>query len=196
MARPVQVDRSKALRVAEGIFWRQGFTATPMSQLLEEMKLGSGSFYAAFGSKPGLFARVIEAYSGWSEAKFKKIRATHQGLDAIAEFLESTLVNVPDTDRRKGCLLVNTVLELEGVDAELHQLAVEGLKFLEQQLTVHVQEAMDSGQLREGLTVPAAVAVLMTTIQGLRVESRTGLSRQEAHMRVRVLIGLLSTTSA
>ena len=52
MARPVQIDRSKALRAARDIFWRQGFTTTSMSQLLKAMDIGSGSFYAAYGSKP------------------------------------------------------------------------------------------------------------------------------------------------
>ena len=45
MARPVQIDRSKALRAARDIFWRQGFTTTSMSQLLKAMDIGSGSFY-------------------------------------------------------------------------------------------------------------------------------------------------------
>jgi TetR/AcrR family transcriptional repressor of nem operon len=136
MARPVQIDRSKALRAARDIFWRQGFTTTSMSQLLKAMDIGSGSFYAAFGSKPELFAQVIEKYQNWSAAQWERIRTSRKGLDAISEFLNSTVVDVYDKNSRKGCLLVNSILEMEGVDTALHQQLVGKLNGLEQRLSV------------------------------------------------------------
>ena len=195
MARPVQIDRSKALRAARDIFWRQGFTATSMSQLLKAMDIGSGSFYAAFGSKPELFAQVIEKYQTWSAAQWERIRTSRQGLDAISEFLNATVVDVSDTNRRKGCLLVNSILEMEGVDTELHQQLVDGFNGLEQRLSVCLQEAKDSGTLREDLGVAEGVEYLMTNIYGLRVASRAGLSRAEARQRVQLLIRMISTSN-
>ena len=47
-----------------------------MSQLLKAMDVGSGSFYAAFGSKPELFAQVIEKYDAWSALQWERIRTT------------------------------------------------------------------------------------------------------------------------
>lgn len=195
MARPVQIDRSKALRAARDIFWRQGFTATSMSQLLNAMDIGSGSFYAAFGSKPELFAQVIEKYQTWSAAQWERIRTSRQGLDAISEFLNATVVDVSDKNRRKGCLLVNSILELEGVDTELHQQLVGKFNDLEQRLSVCLQEAKDSGTLREDLGVAEGVEYLMTNIYGLRVASRASLSRAEARQRVQLLIRMISTSN-
>ena len=195
MARPVQIDRSKALRAARDIFWRQGFTTTSMNQLLKAMNIGSGSFYAAFGSKPELFAQVIEKYQTWSAAQWGRIRTSQQGLDAISEFLNTTVVDVSDKNRRKGCLLVNSILEMEGVDTELHQQLVERFNGLEQRLSVCLQEAQDSGTLREDLSVAQGVGYLMNNIYGLRVASRTGMSRAEAGRRVRVLIRMISTSN-
>ncbi|MEC7997654.1 MAG: TetR/AcrR family transcriptional regulator [Pseudomonadota bacterium] len=139
MARPVQIDRSKALRAARDIFWRQGFTTTSMSQLLKAMDIGSGSFYAAFGSKPELFAQVIDKYQTWSAAQWERIRTSRQGLDAISEFLNATVVDVSDKNRRKGCLLVNSILEMEGVETELHQQLVGKFNGLEHRLSVCLQ---------------------------------------------------------
>lgn len=195
MARPAQIDRSKALRAARDIFWRQGFTATSMSQLLKAMDIGSGSFYAAFGSKPELFAQVTEKYQTWSAAQWERIRTSRQGLDAISEFLNATVVDVSDKNRRKGCLLVNSILELEGVDTELHQQLVGKFNDLEQRLSVCLQEAKDSGTLREDLGVAEGVEYLMTNIYGLRVASRAGLSRAEARQRVQLLIRMISTSN-
>ena len=149
MPRPVQIDRDKALREARDIFWRQGFTATSMSQLLAAMDIGSGSFYAAFGSKPELFAQVIEKYDAWSAAQWGRIRSSRQGLDAISEFLNTTVVDVSDKNRRKGCLLVNSILEMEGVDTELHQQLVNRFKGLEQGLSICLREEIGRASCRE-----------------------------------------------
>lgn len=195
MARPVQIDRSKALRAARDIFWRQGFTTTSMSQLLKAMDIGSGSFYAAFGSKPELFAQVIDKYDAWSAAQWERIRTTKTGLDVIREFLNATIVDVSDRNRLKGCLLVNSILEMEGVDTELHQQLVNRFKGLEHRLSICLQEAQDSGTLREDVSIAEGVGYLMTNIYGLRVASRAGLSRAEARQRVRLLIRMISTSN-
>ena len=192
MARPVQIDCDKALLEARDIFWRQGFTATSMSQLLKAMDIGSGSFYAAFGSKPELFAQVIEKYDAWSALQWERIRTTKAGLDAISEFLNTTVVDVSDKNRLKGCLLVNSILEMEGVDSELHQQLVNRFKGLEQLLSLCLREAQDSGTLREDVSIAEGVGYLMTNIYGLRVASRAGLSRSEARQRVRLLIRMIS----
>ena len=193
MARPVQIDRDKALKVAREVFWRQGYAATSMNQLLTSMNIGSGSFYAAFGSKPELFAQVIEKYDTWSAAEWERIRTSHHGLDAISEFLNTTVVDVSDKNRRKGCLLVNSILEMEGVDTEFHQQLVDRFNSLEQRLSVCLQEAKVSGTLREDLSVAEGVGYLMTNIYGLRVASRTGLGTAEARQRVQLLIRMIST---
>jgi TetR/AcrR family transcriptional repressor of nem operon len=195
MARPVQIDRDKALREARDIFWRQGFTVTSMSQLLKAMDIGSGSFYAAFGSKPELFAQVIDKYDAWSAAQWERIRTTKTGLDVIREFLNATIVDVSDRNRLKGCLLVNSILEMEGVDTELHQQLVNRFKGLEHRLSICLQEAQDSGTLREDVSIAEGVGYLMTNIYGLRVASRAGLSRAEARQRVQLLIRMISTSN-
>ena len=195
MARPVQIDRDKTLREARDIFWRQGFTVTSMSQLLKAMDIGSGSFYAAFGSKPKLFAQVIDKYDAWSAAQWERIRTTKTGLDVIREFLNATIVDVSDRNRLKGCLLVNSILEMEGVDTELHQQLVNRFKGLEHRLSICLQEAQDSGTLREDVSIAEGVGYLMTNIYGLRVASRAGLSRAEARQRVQLLIRMISTSN-
>ena len=98
-------------------------------------------------------------------------------------------------NRRKGCLLVNSILEMEGVDTELHQQLVGKFNGLEQRLSICLQEAKDSGTLREDLSVAEGVEYLMNNIYGLRVASRTGMSRAEARQRVQVLIGMISTSN-
>ena len=108
-----------------------------MSQLLKAMDIGSGSFYAAFGSKPELFAQVID--------KYQTCRQRRRGFVPLdrdwtpLEFLNATVVDVSDKNRRKGCLLVNSIPEMEGVESELHQQLVGKFNGLEHRLSVCLQ---------------------------------------------------------
>ena len=49
MARPIEFDIMIARERAMGLFWRKGYQTSSLSDLLAEMKIGRGSFYAAFG---------------------------------------------------------------------------------------------------------------------------------------------------
>lgn len=193
MARPVQIEREKALKAARLLFWSQGYTATSMAQLLHAMSIGSGSFYTAFESKAELFKRVVDDYRDWSINQFTQVRTNHKGLDAVRLFLDRTLVDISNAGRRKGCLLVNSVLELDDVDQELYQHARNALKNLDLAFRDCVDEASAVGKLNRHLTEVDAVRLLSTQVQGLRVESRLGLSKAEARQRVAVLIDLIST---
>jgi TetR/AcrR family transcriptional repressor of nem operon len=192
MARPVTIDRAKALKAARGIFWRQGYTATSMSQLLETMGIGSGSFYTAFDNKASLFERVVDDYTQWSMTQFDKVRQDHRGLDAIRAFLHKTLIDISDSARRKGCLLVNSVLELEDVEPYLYSHVYDALGQLEETIRQCIDEAVDTKALRPGIDKHDAVGLIVSQIHGLRVDSRLGLSHAEAQRRLNALLNLLS----
>ena len=194
MARPVQVDRGQALKSAREIFWRRGYGATSMNHLLEATGMGSGSFYAAFVSKAGLFELVVANYCAWSGKQFEFLRQRHRGLDVLRAFLEKTLINVSNDNRRKGCLLVNSALELEGLEPHLHGLVSLGLEQLEREIHRCLVEADEDGRLREGVDIQESVGLLMSLIEGLRVGSRLGLSREQARRRVSAMLAMISST--
>ena len=192
MARPVQVDRNNALKSAKRLFWEQGYTATSMTQLLEATGMGSGSFYGAFGNKQGLFERVIDDYLQVSMHHFAKTRESRNGLDAILGFLELTLVDVSDAERHKGCLLVNSALELDDVDDELYAHVQNALDHLHSAVHECIEEAANGGTLRDDIEREDAVGLCMSLLQGLRVESRLGLSRESARRKVDLWFKLIS----
>lgn len=154
--------------------------------------MGAGSFYAAFDNKAQLFERVVDAYTSWSLEQFDGIREHSTGLQAISAFLERTLVDVSSAERHKGCLLVNSILELDGVEPALHQQVVTALGHLRPRLAACVNEARADGSLRPEFSAGEAVGLLMTLFQGLRVESRLGMTRQAAEQRIHAVLKILS----
>src|SRR3954468_1963795 len=63
MARPREFDTDQAVDRAMDLFWSRGYAATSLQDLTAVLGIGSGSLYAAFGSKEQLYARALERYS-------------------------------------------------------------------------------------------------------------------------------------
>ena len=59
MARPREFDISDALDRAMEAFWRHGYEATSMADLMEAMSLQKGSIYKAFNDKHSLFMAAL-----------------------------------------------------------------------------------------------------------------------------------------
>ena len=192
MPRPVSIDRKQAFRAARQQFWRCGYTGTSMQQLLGVTGMGAGSFYSAFGSKTALFESIVDDYVQWSAARFDAVRSQHRGLNAIVAFLDDTLVSLSDEDRRKGCLLVNSAIEFGGIEPALHARVTAPLVALQQSFEACLEEARKDGVLHAGIDPTEAAGLVMTLVQGLRVESRRGMTREQAESRIRLMIAALS----
>src|SRR5687768_12471033 len=55
-----QFDEETVLERATEVFWRRGFAATSVDDLVHATGLGRGSLYGAFGNKEALFIRVVD----------------------------------------------------------------------------------------------------------------------------------------
>lgn len=62
-----------ALDAAVQLFWRRGYGATSMRDLLDGMGIGRGSFYDTFGDKHTLFLAALDRFeharTSWGSTK-------------------------------------------------------------------------------------------------------------------------------
>jgi TetR/AcrR family transcriptional repressor of nem operon len=179
MARPTEFDRQQALTAAMQLFWRQGYTATSLSQLLEAMGIGRSSFYAAFSDKRTLFTECLELFYQRTRRIMQSAWDTHQSPQAFREFFHDTLFKVPEYRARRGCMMVNTVLELDEVDTELSQQASRQLDDIEELFATCFESIQQGGDYPGQQSPQELAACLMVINQGLRVASRKGLSRDQ-----------------
>ena len=63
MAGVKQFDRGDVLERAMAVFWRNGYQATSIQDLVDATGINRGSLYTTFGDKRGLFLAVLEHYS-------------------------------------------------------------------------------------------------------------------------------------
>ena len=57
-----EASRAKLVACAAELFWRQGYHATGLTEILQAASLPKGSFYFYFEGKRDLAAAVIEYY--------------------------------------------------------------------------------------------------------------------------------------
>ena len=160
------------------LFWQQGYTATSLAQLLDVMQIGRGSFYAAFSDKRSLFVEALSLFAQRTLALLDPVSA-QPPLTTLRHFFSHTLLDVPAHRVKRGCMLVNTVLELSDVDDELSELATQKLAKMEAGFANCLRMAQQQGAISADQNPKQLAKVLMTLNQGLRVASRKPTSKKE-----------------
>lgn len=172
MGRTKAYDKEQALEAAMTLFWVQGYTATSVQQLLDVMGISRSSMYTEFGNKRDLFVEALSFYNNYTIVLYDAISRADDPADAVRRFYEIGFVQQDDTLLYRGCLLVNTILELRDVDDELSSLAARYFDALEQALAKCFQECASNGTLRSYLAPEMLAGFFMTTIKGMRVVAR------------------------
>lgn len=174
MARPIQFDRSKAETRALMLFWRKGYQATSLADLLAAMGIGRSSFYAAFTDKRSLFSHCLDLFAQRTLGLINDAGADRSPLDALQGFFERSFVGAAGPSDHWGCLLVNSVTELAGVDDALAGRASQYLAAVQKHFQTQLQDAGATPAQAEELA-----ALLMLLNEGLRVSSRRRLPAQQ-----------------
>ncbi|WP_247877858.1 TetR/AcrR family transcriptional regulator [Azospirillum sp. TSO22-1] len=90
------------------LFHARGYDAVGVAELSSELGIKPPSFYAAFGSKAGLFERALQRYAAGEGNVFAHAQATGGNVGAV---LERTLLRAahvyPRRDGAAGCLVLD-----------------------------------------------------------------------------------------
>lgn len=109
MARPREFDADQSLNGAMDVFWRQGYKATSLPELLTAMGLSRGSFYKAFTDKESVYLKALDQYDATVVTKTVQTLADCKGSRA-SDCL--SLLFEPSTDATRGCFICNAMVEL------------------------------------------------------------------------------------
>ncbi len=170
MARPIEFDRPQAVNRALALFWRQGYQATTLADLLQAMGIGRSSFYAAFTDKRTFFIECLDLWAERTLDLIEHARAQRPPVDALQDFFERSFIAARGAKAHWGCMLVNTVLEMAGVDEELAARASHHLGEMQRVFQACLRDAGATPARAEELA-----AMLMLFNEGIRVSSRRRL---------------------
>jgi TetR/AcrR family transcriptional repressor of nem operon len=191
MARPIEFDRPKTVNRALALFWRKGYQATSLADLLAAMTISRSSFYAAFTDKRSLFIECLDLFSARTLDMLQRARAEMPPIDALQNFFERDFIGARGAKGHWGCMLVNTVLEMADVDGELAARASQHLSDMQRFFQSCLKEAGATPAHAKELA-----AVLMLFNEGIRVSSRRRLPDAQHLQPIATTFHLIRTAIA
>ena len=195
MSRPREFDREAVLDRAMTLFWRQGYEATSIQELVEATGVNRASLYATFGDKHGLFLAAVDRYQETVSARRQAIlERAGPALDALHSYFEDLLTFSLNDGRRLGCLITNSAVELSTRDGQVEERLRAGVSRLEDAFYRLLRRAEGEGSLPPGRDLRALARFLAGVVQGLRVMAR--LDPQEDRLRDVVETSLATVTGS
>ncbi|MEB8433584.1 TetR/AcrR family transcriptional regulator [Cocleimonas sp. KMM 6892] len=191
MARTIEFDRNEVLENAMNTFWNNGYSMTSIPNLVDSTKLNPGSIYSAFKSKEGLFLETLEFYGQNSVSQLKQyFDDSSSPLSAIEAFLKGIVDKCKSTDKR-GCLIVNSILEMASHNDAVQAKANLQLQAVEDELVRGLQQAQAIGELSADKTPADLAKFLMVNIWGLRVMAKTNPDAKSADIVLKQILNAL-----
>lgn len=193
MARPREFDETLVLDAAVQRFWTKGYEATSVRELAEAMGITGASLYNAFGDKRALYHRALDHYvAGHSAERVARFEARLPPRDAIVAFLsEITARSLEDPDR-KGCMLVNSALELAPHDPEFQAAVAAVLTQIEAFFRRRVEAGQRDGTISSAHPPSDMARLLLGVHISIRVLARCRPERDLLEGLARPVLALLA----
>lgn len=192
MARLKAFDEDRALDAAVDCFWLRGYEATSVRDLAEAMGIGGTSLYNAYGDKRALFSRSLERYATRSmRDRIARMEASHQPKEAIRAFIAEIIDRSLKDPDCKGCLLVNSALDVAPHDAEIGKVVSGYLDEIRAFFRRNIEAAREAGQVPRRVDAEEVSSHLLGVLLGIRVLSRTGARRKLLEAAARPALDLL-----
>jgi TetR/AcrR family transcriptional repressor of nem operon len=167
LARTPEFDREQVLDAALHAFWRKGYEATTLSDLLEATGLARQSLYNTFGDKRALFLASLRRYADMGLGRLSETLEGGSVRAGIRAVFEDAL-RCPNPGN--GCLLVNAATELLPRDAEVGRLVASTMARQERALAEALRRGVREGELQMSpKRIEQTARFLVGALQGLRV---------------------------
>jgi TetR/AcrR family transcriptional repressor of nem operon len=193
MPRVKLFDEHEVLTKAMNLFWKQGYSATSVQDLVSHLGINRASLYDTFGGKEQLFKK--------SFALYRKIN-----LEGVIRFFENrpnvkigfselfhTAIQKDILDKdNKGCFAVNTTTELIPNDKSLLLILEKNKQDFENVFYNYLKKGQESGQLNTKQDLKSLATLFYTIYNGIRVVSKTRPNKKESSDSINLALSLLS----
>ena len=175
MPRTKQFDREEVLQKAMELFWKKGFHATSIQDLVTHLGINRASMYDTFGGKDQLFRESLQYYRQLNSIKLRSIekilesQSAHSFLD---NFFAIELQNLKKDKDYKGCFVVNTTTELANQSTDILQLLRGNMKGAVKMFSRIIEIAQEKGEVSSDRSAEAIGRHLFTFFNGLKVVAK------------------------
>lgn len=154
-------------------FWKCGYEATSMQDLVDAMGINRQSLYDTFGDKHELYLETLEHYRCGEGTAFlvalQEQKPLRQRLEKMFDLIIEEAVSDKD---RKGCFIANATLERANQDKAVFDSVEENFKNSVKHFEDVLVAAKAKGELGAEKSSKALAVFIVNTIGGLRVTAK------------------------
>lgn len=172
-----EFDPEKVADSVMDVFWRKGFAATSIQDLVKETGLSRSSLYSTFKSKEELYQQALNRYQIKTTANIDLLSGLGSVKNIISQLLSQIVEDEVTDPQHRGCLMANASLELASHDENVAKSVLYNYERLRNALEGLIMRGQQSGEISPDHSPMALALFFVNTIQGIRVLSK-GCSEQ------------------
>lgn len=171
MVRHKEYDRHDVLDKAVGLFWRKGFKACSVTNVVQATGLNTASMYKEFGDKDGLFEEALEHYRRHFLSPRLQILIDHPDIKGVESFLENVMKGAVSEDY-KGCLMMNHLAQKHTISSQAIKQIGDFCAEMEDLLEAALHNAQSNGEISAGKDPAVLASFIMCCVHGLVLYGR------------------------
>lgn len=179
MGRNKDFDEEELLEKAVNVFWKKGYNATSAQDLVDALGINRSSLYNTYTDKKTLFTKSLKHYQQkQTNAMIAMLAKAENPKKALKQIFSGLIDESTEDSTLKGCFMVNTAVELAGVDEEVGDIVNKNNKSVEDALTRLIEKGQQEGRFTKKTDARAFARFIFGNITAIKVAARTGTPKK------------------
>lgn len=180
MGRNKAFEKQEIIEKAKNIFWKTGFEATSMQELVDGLSISRSSIYDTFGDKEKLYMETLKCYCQENAyATYEKSKGTKDEAAFIEMFFDNLVQQAKMDTEKKGCFLVNAIVEFSSENTTVNEIIESNNAVLEKMFEELLSKLQQKNKLAPEKSPKNLAKFLLNTIIGIRVYAKTYATGEE-----------------
>ena len=171
MVRGKEYDRYDVLEKAVDLFWRKGYQASSVTDIVHATGLNTASMYKEFGDKNEIFEGALEHYRQHILAHRIQILIDEPNIKGVEAFLVS-VVNGASSEEYKGCLMMNHLAQKHSISPRAAERIGDFCATMEGLLEAAIRNAQAEGEIPASKDPAETASFIMCCVHGLVLYGR------------------------
>ena len=192
MPRVKQFDKDEVLDKAMHLFWKKGYYATSIQDLVDHLGINRASLYDTFGGKKKLFETAFQHYRSSNANGLKQFLESQDNIKEGFQKLFTVAVQQASSDREhKGCFVVNTTIEFIPNEKDFLPIISQNKTEFEEMFHDYMQTGVEKGQIDASKDLRSIASLFFAFYNGLKVVTKTDFDQQQFENSVKALVTVL-----
>ena len=191
IGRPKSFDKDEVLLQAMEYFWEHGYDKSSLSELLNVMSIKKSSFYQTFESKEHLFRLCLILYTKMAKEHLTTLKEEMGEKKVLLYIVYSTIEELKETGRAKGCLLMNSGSECYISHPHFNELIHYEFKTFQKLFHEFIEIAQKKGDIKNQTSPFVLGSIYQSLINGLVLMIQVGAKERELEAVVKHIEELL-----